>query len=97
MVTNATVPQDLVDPATAIKEACAENHCTAYKAKLDECNDRVKSKNKTTETCFEEILDFYHCVDHCAASEIFKVKMTNFVQTELVDLIILFIVEREMN
>ena len=97
MVTNANVSQDLVDPATAIKEACAENHCTAYKAKLDECNDRVKSKNKTTETCFEEILDFYHCVDHCAASEIFKVKMTNFVQTELLDLIIWYIVEREMN
>ena len=97
MVTNANVSQDLVDPATAIKEACAENHCTAYKAKLDECNDRVKSKNKTTETCFEEILDFYHCVDHCAASEIFKVKMTNFVQTELLDLIILYIVECEMN
>ena len=32
--------QDLVDPATAIKEKCAESHCTAYKAKLDECNDR---------------------------------------------------------
>ena len=97
MVTNANVSQDLVDPATAIKEACAENHCTAYKAKLDECNDRVKSKNKTTETCFEEILDFYHCVDHCAASEIFKVKMTKFVQTDLLDLIILYIVECEMN
>ena len=62
-----------MDPATAIKEACAESHCTSYKAKLDECNDRVKSKNKTTETCFEEILDFYHCVDHCAASSIFQV------------------------
>ena len=62
-----------MDPATAIKEACAENHCTAYKAKLDECNDRVRSKNKTTETCFEEILDFYHCVDHCAAQDVFKV------------------------
>jgi len=64
--------EDLVDPATAIKEKCAESHCTALKAKLDECNDRVQSKNKTTETCFEEILDFYHCVDHCAASDIFK-------------------------
>ena len=63
----------MVDPATAIKEKCAESHCTALKAKLDECNDRVQSKNKTTETCFEEILDFYHCVDHCAASDIFKV------------------------
>jgi len=64
--------EDLVDPATAIKEACAENNCAALKAKLDECNDRVRGKTKTTETCFEEILDFYHCVDHCAASEIFK-------------------------
>merc|ERR1712096_413778 len=56
--------EDLIDPATAIKEACAENHCTQYKAKLDECEERVKSKSKTMETCFEEILDFYHCVDH---------------------------------
>merc|ERR1711936_595215 len=64
--------EDLIDPATAIKEACAENMCTSYKAKLDECEERVKSKTKTTETCFEEILDFYHCVDHCAAKDIFK-------------------------
>jgi len=64
--------EDLIDPATAIKEACAENQCTSYKAKLDECEERVKSKTKTTETCFEEILDFYHCVDHCAAKDIFK-------------------------
>merc|ERR1712096_479415 len=64
--------EDLIDPATAIKEACAESHCTTYKAKLDECEERVKGKSKTTETCFEEILDFYHCVDHCAAQEIFK-------------------------
>ena len=67
--------EDLIDPATEIKEKCAESHCTSYKAKLDECNDRVQSKNKTTETCFEEILDFYHCVDHCAAIEIFKVRL----------------------
>merc|ERR1712179_725697 len=64
--------EDLIDPATAIKEACAENMCTSYKAKLGECEERVKSKTKTTETCFEEILDFYHCVDHCAAKDIFK-------------------------
>jgi len=64
--------EDLIDPATAIKEACAENNCGALKAKLDECNERVMGKSKTTETCFEEILDFYHCVDHCAAADIFK-------------------------
>ena len=65
--------EDLVDPATVIKEKCAETDCTKYKERLDECNNRVQSKNKTTETCFEEILDFYHCVDHCAADKIFKV------------------------
>jgi len=64
--------EDLIDPATAIKEKCADEACAAYKAKLDECNDRVNSKSKTSETCFEEILDFYHCVDHCAAPQIFQ-------------------------
>lgn len=63
--------EDLIDPAVAIKEKCAEGHCGKYQAKLDECNARVTSKSKTTETCVEEIMDFYHCVDHCAASKIF--------------------------
>ena len=65
--------EDLVDPAVEIKEKCSEDHCSKYKNRLDECNDRVTSKSKTTETCFEEILDFYHCVDHCAADKIFSV------------------------
>ena len=90
MVTNATVPQDL---SSNINQGslCGES-LHAYKAKLEECNDRVK-----TETCFEEIVDFYHCVDHCAALEIYKAKFTNLVQTELLDLIILFSVERKIN
>ena len=65
--------EDLIDPAVEIKEKCADDHCTKYKNRLDECNDRVTSKNNTTETCLEEILDFYHCVDHCAANKIFAV------------------------
>merc|ERR1739844_808225 len=65
--------EDLIDPAVEIKEKCADDHCTKYKNRLDECNDRVTSKNNTTETCLEEILDFYHCVDHCAADKIFAV------------------------
>ena len=63
--------EDLVDPAVDIKEKCAEDSCTKYKSRLDECNDRVTSKSATTETCLEEILDFYHCVDHCAGDKIF--------------------------
>jgi len=64
--------EDLIDPATEIKEKCAENLCSSYKTRLDQCNERVTSKSKTSETCFEEILDFYHCVDNCASEEIFK-------------------------
>merc|ERR1740139_247257 len=64
--------EDLIDPAEAIKENCGTTACTKYKGRLEECNARVEGKSKTTETCFEEILDFYHCVDHCAADEIFK-------------------------
>ena len=65
MVTNATVPQDL---SSNINQGslCGES-LHAYKAKLEECNERVK-----TETCVEEIIDFYHCVDHCAAIEILR-------------------------
>lgn len=64
--------EEPVDMAVIIKEKCGEEHCSKYKDRLDECNQRVKSKTETTETCFEEILDFYHCVDHCAAKDIFK-------------------------
>ena len=68
--------EDLVDPAEQIKTSCAESgECSKYKGRLDECTSRVESKSQTTETCFEEILDFYHCMDHCASKEIFsKVK-----------------------
>ena len=59
--------EDLVDPHEAVREQCVTDHCTAVKARLDECNARVESKSSTTETCFEEILDFYHCIDHCSS------------------------------
>merc|ERR1711931_229998 len=64
--------EDLVDPAVEIKEACASSEaCQKYKSRLDECNERVTSKGETTETCLEEMLDFYHCMDHCAGDKIF--------------------------
>merc|ERR1739848_411312 len=59
--------EDLVDPHELVREQCVTDHCLAVKARLDERNARVESKNNTTETCFEEILDFYHCVDHCSS------------------------------
>merc|ERR1712218_211481 len=73
--------EDLIDPADAIKENCAISGCMPLRDRLEECNTRAESKSKTSETCFEEILDFYHCVDHCAAKEIFKVTSPCFFIT----------------
>lgn len=50
----------------------AEAKCAAFGEKLQECNDRVNSRSQTLETCTEELFDFLHCVDHCAAKDIFK-------------------------
>ena len=63
--------EDLVDPADKIKEECKTSHCQSYVNKLEACNERVASKAETEETCYEEILDFYHCLDHCASKQIF--------------------------
>merc|ERR1711972_1125576 len=64
--------EDLVDPAVQIKEDCANSAaCISSKERLDACNERVNSKENTKETCLEEILDFYHCMDHCAGPKIF--------------------------
>merc|ERR1712018_913732 len=65
--------EDLVDPAVQIKEDCANSAaCISSKERLDACNERVNSKENTEETCLEEILDFYHCMDHCAGPKIFS-------------------------
>merc|ERR1712037_585892 len=42
--------EDLVDPHDTVREQCVTDHCAAIKARLDECNARVESKNSTTET-----------------------------------------------
>ena len=63
--------EEMIDPGMEIKEACAAGECAKYKARYEECNERVSGKSKTTETCMEEVLDFYHCIDHCNASKVF--------------------------
>ena len=62
---------ELVDPQETLREECATAHCQALKAKLDECTERVNSKSATTESCFEEVVDFMNCVDHCVAPKLF--------------------------
>lgn len=61
------------DPHETLREQCgATHHCQALSEKLEQCNDRVNSKKKTTETCIEELYDYIHCVDHCV-SYIYKI------------------------
>lgn len=56
-----------------LQEKCAEKKsCAELKSKLDTCNDRVNSRSKTTETCQEELFDYFHCVDHCVSKDLFK-------------------------
>lgn len=62
--------EDLVDPAEVIKAKCESASCQKYRDRYDECNARVASKKATEETCVEEVMDLFHCVDHCAAPKI---------------------------
>merc|ERR1712215_60943 len=65
--------EDLVDPHDTLKEKCdASPHCAGLKGILAECTERVEGKSETTETCFEEMIDFLHCVDHCVQPQLFK-------------------------
>ncbi|CAI4221752.1 unnamed protein product [Auanema sp. JU1783] len=59
------------DQLTQFRERCAD-HVSDLKAVLDECNDRVNSKNETEETCHQEMMDYVHHLDECAMPKAFK-------------------------
>lgn len=40
--------------------------------KFIECNDRVNSRSKTTETCAEELVDYVSELDHCVSHHLFS-------------------------
>ncbi|XP_067634334.1 cytochrome b-c1 complex subunit 6, mitochondrial [Eurosta solidaginis] len=64
---------ELVDPQTALREKCQKNgNIQALYSKYQQCNDRVNSKSKTTETCMEELFDYVAELDHCAAHHLFS-------------------------
>ncbi|CAG7732900.1 unnamed protein product [Allacma fusca] len=75
-VCNPTAEEDdgeMVDPLQKLRDNCAAKaSCAALSEKLNSCNDRVNSKSATTETCLEELIDYMHCVDHCASHKLFK-------------------------
>lgn len=67
------------DPQDTLKESCSETaRCQKLKDRYDECNERVNNAqstecdrvNKTEgtgESCYEELIDFIHCVDNCVS------------------------------
>ncbi|KAJ2898806.1 ubiquinol--cytochrome-c reductase subunit 6 [Coemansia aciculifera] len=62
--------EDPVDPAEAIKAACAETlSCKSLKHHYEECVARVNDGSK--ESCAEEFLHLMHCIDKCAVPQIF--------------------------
>lgn len=71
-VLRAEEEEELVDPQEVLRDECRAKKCEKYKTMLDECNDRVNSRKKTTESCMEELIDLFHCVDHCAAKPLFE-------------------------
>lgn len=40
--------------------------------KLEECNNRVNSRSRTTENCTEELFDLIHAIDHCVTKDLFS-------------------------
>ncbi|BES96499.1 Cytochrome b-c1 complex subunit 6-like, mitochondrial [Nesidiocoris tenuis] len=63
--------EELVDPQDVLREQC-QPHCASWKEKLETCNERVRSRSQTAETCVEEVIDFLHCMDHCVVKDLFS-------------------------
>lgn len=61
---------ELVDPLDTLRENCKKTKCPTLVEKFDACEKRVRSKVRTRENCWEELMDLFHCVDHCAGKEI---------------------------
>ncbi|KAJ8978796.1 hypothetical protein NQ317_015521 [Molorchus minor] len=65
--------EDLVDPQQVLRDSCRDtDHCKHLADKYQECNDRVNSKSRTTETCVEELFDLLHAIDHCVTKDLFS-------------------------
>jgi len=67
--------EDLVDPRDTIKEKCGRNkECKSLSSALSKCNERLENGDLLFEgeTCTEELFNFLHCVDHCAAGQIIR-------------------------
>jgi len=65
--------EEMVDPQQELREKCSkEPHAAHLLERYQECNNRVNSRSKTTETCTEELFDYIHALDHCVTKTLFS-------------------------
>lgn len=65
--------EEIVDPLSVRREKCQQDaKCLKLKLRLDKCSKRVEKAKEPSETCFEEIIDYVNCVDHCAMHGLFS-------------------------
>lgn len=65
--------EEIVDPLNVRREKCGqEAKCLKLKLRLDKCTKRVEKNPESGEVCFEEIIDYVNCVDHCAMHGLFS-------------------------
>merc|ERR1712025_1313303 len=64
---------ELVDPIDALRIACSQDaESRALLTVLNECTERVESREMTEETCQQEQFDFIGHRDHCVAHHLFS-------------------------
>merc|ERR1712126_60235 len=64
---------ELVDPIDALRIACSQDaESRALLTVLNECTERVESREMTEETCQQEQFDFIGHRDHCVAHHLFN-------------------------
>ena len=47
-------------------------HCTRAWYEYEECVKRLEKDTSGEAHCTGQYLDFWHCIDHCAAKKLFK-------------------------
>merc|ERR1712168_195918 len=64
---------ELVDPIDALRIACSQDaESRALLTVLNECTERVESREMTEESCQQEQFDFIGHRDHCVAHHLFN-------------------------
>ncbi|XP_063629870.1 cytochrome b-c1 complex subunit 6, mitochondrial-like [Cydia splendana] len=61
------------DPLVRERGKCIEqnHHVQVLFKELEDCQERVKSKDYTAETCHQEMKDLIEAVDHCVGDKAF--------------------------